>query len=274
MPPATPITRLIAFGDSLTDTGNLRALTGQPAAPYFEGRFCDGPVWVEYLADLLGVPRPTPASLHPAGTDYTWGGSTCHGSPCGVSSLVDQVSAFRSRDNLGPGDLVALWAGANDIYFLFQDENFIANATGAIRAALRSLVEAGGRRFLVLNVPLLGHTPIFRGTHAEPIVNGLTERFNQALDGALAEFLGPDVRLHRLDVRALFEQIRARPSAFGFTDVTGQGIKAPGTSGFLFWDTAHPTTQAHRLLAQHAYEALRRPSARRSARIDERKGGW
>ena len=40
------------LGDSLSDDGNLYAATGgkAPPAPYFDGRFSNGPVWAEHVA--------------------------------------------------------------------------------------------------------------------------------------------------------------------------------------------------------------------------------
>ena len=46
-----PFSQVIAFGDSLTDNGNGRY--AQP--PNFQGRSSDGIVWVEYLANDLGI---------------------------------------------------------------------------------------------------------------------------------------------------------------------------------------------------------------------------
>jgi drug/metabolite transporter (DMT)-like permease/transposase len=50
---ARPFTQIVAFGDSLSDTGDLLAARGPSDRWYFEGRFSNGPVWVEYLADCL-----------------------------------------------------------------------------------------------------------------------------------------------------------------------------------------------------------------------------
>ena len=49
---AQAYTQIVAFGDSLSDNGNLHDLMAKfnvdtPAAPYFEGRFSNGPVAVE-----------------------------------------------------------------------------------------------------------------------------------------------------------------------------------------------------------------------------------
>jgi phospholipase/lecithinase/hemolysin len=52
--------QIVAFGDSLSDNGNMFALTEgtvyeTPSPPYYEGRFSNGPVWVDYLAQDLGI---------------------------------------------------------------------------------------------------------------------------------------------------------------------------------------------------------------------------
>ena len=58
------ITRIVVFGDSLSDNGNDFLLSTRihkvksdvPIVPapdlYWNGRFSDGPVWVEYLAGM------------------------------------------------------------------------------------------------------------------------------------------------------------------------------------------------------------------------------
>jgi outer membrane lipase/esterase len=50
---------LFIFGDSLADTGNLSLLTGGAVPgntqPYDNGRFSNGPLWVETLASGMGL---------------------------------------------------------------------------------------------------------------------------------------------------------------------------------------------------------------------------
>ena len=60
-PPADAgqFTKLVVFGDSLSDTGNVFAVTHgavPPSAAYYAGRFSNGPVWPEYLAASLSLP--------------------------------------------------------------------------------------------------------------------------------------------------------------------------------------------------------------------------
>jgi outer membrane lipase/esterase len=50
--------RVVAFGDSLSDNGNLFANTGVPQAPYFNGRFSTGPTFIELLANPANSSNP------------------------------------------------------------------------------------------------------------------------------------------------------------------------------------------------------------------------
>ncbi|MHC5725840.1 MAG: SGNH/GDSL hydrolase family protein, partial [Nostoc sp.] len=58
---AASFDQLYVFGDSLSDTGNIYNATGKTypqSPPYFDGRFSDGPIWIDYLGDQLGL-KPT-----------------------------------------------------------------------------------------------------------------------------------------------------------------------------------------------------------------------
>ena len=53
-----PINQLYIFGDSLSDLGTVFRATGgmyPPQPTYFQGRYSNGRVWVEYLADRLQI---------------------------------------------------------------------------------------------------------------------------------------------------------------------------------------------------------------------------
>ena len=66
--------RIITFGDSLSDNGNLYAATGgaQPLSPpYFQGRFSNGPVWVE----LLGFTQARVGGSVTGSINYAYGGA-------------------------------------------------------------------------------------------------------------------------------------------------------------------------------------------------------
>ena len=79
-------TALYVFGDSLSDTGRNPAT---PPASYYNGRFCNGPLWVEYLSAELGLP-------YNASDNFAVSGST-------TSNLLSQIAGLTPSPNL------ALW---------------------------------------------------------------------------------------------------------------------------------------------------------------------
>ena len=60
---AGPYTNLVVFGDSLSDVGNVWIITNHadppPNSGYDQGRYSNGPLWVEDLAAAINVPIPT-----------------------------------------------------------------------------------------------------------------------------------------------------------------------------------------------------------------------
>lgn len=67
---AGPFTGIVAFGDSLSDAGNVFLATGGaiPAPPYVGGHFSSGPIWVEGLSPILGLGALRPSLA--GGTDF------------------------------------------------------------------------------------------------------------------------------------------------------------------------------------------------------------
>src|SRR5208283_4429935 len=72
---------LYAFGDSLSDVGNVFNATGgaEPSPPYAMGQFSNGPVWVQDLAKIAGLSPLAPSGppgFSTGGSDYAWGDAT------------------------------------------------------------------------------------------------------------------------------------------------------------------------------------------------------
>ena len=70
------ITNLLAFGDSLSDMGNGKnsILNVPDVPPYWQGRFSNGQVWLEYMSEAYGV-TTTIGSGTAAGDNRAFGGS-------------------------------------------------------------------------------------------------------------------------------------------------------------------------------------------------------
>ena len=278
-PPArgTPYTQLIVFGDSLSDTGNLDqgGLIGQLIAAFANvgptGTFSNGPVWHDYLADGLGLPRAQP-SLE-GGDNYAFGGAETDrggaiegfwadlllGQQTGIEEQVEIFIDSLSPEGADPDALYILWGGGNDM----RGETDPAGAAPAVdhlAAHVRSLVAVGARTLLVPNLPNLGRTPevLQQGSEAVQLAEAVTLAFNGDLAVTMADLAAElPLDLFFLDVFAAVEDVVADPEAFGFTNVT-DACPDPDSAcpGYLFWDDIHPTTAGHEALGQRALALL------------------
>ncbi len=283
MDPRQPeVNNLWAFGDSLTDSGNLFYLSGgtvPPSPPYFNGRFSDGPVWLEGLADRLGltIDFDTPVFINPLANNRAIAGAFTglDGESAPGLGVLSQVDLFLNTvGSVEPDDLVVVWAGANDYFFT---DALPPEAVGNLAQAVTDLAMQGNaRRFLVPNLPDLGETPLGQlvlTPEQAAGLNALTAFHNAALAETmtdLAEVLGLEIVL--VNVNAAFAELLERQKLFGYDNVTmpcliqqPDGTRPPtGACGFgpidstgtLFWDLIHPTGSTHELLAAFAHATL------------------
>ena len=209
---ANTYSNIYAFGDSLVDTGNIfnattavqeySALLGldipviPPSPPYFEGRFSNGEIWIDNLADELNIDL-TPAtelSVVSPGSDvlspvtivegnpaispffngnttnqsvnFAYGLATTGANGTGelgslVPGMEQQVDSF-VQDHLQANQaadnnaLYVLWGGSNDYFAPDPDPEQVVNN---IETEVESLYDSGARDFLVVNLPDLGAIP-------------------------------------------------------------------------------------------------------------------
>ncbi len=262
---AATFSQLVVYGDSLSDLGRASALTGGAAPPYSaltNGRFSNGPLWVEYLATSLGI-FPTPINPPSAinATNFAVGGATTGTGNTVVAPLggiQDQVSIGSISD---PNALYIIWGGAND--YLGGGITNPGVPVGNLSAQISTLISRGATNILVPNLPDLGALPVTRNLgQTSSNLTALTQAHNGGLATSL-NLLGqanPGVKLTLLDVNSLFNQAVTSPSSFGFTDVTTQCITINSLcttpDSFLFWDDIHPTTAGHQLIGNLAFNAI------------------
>lgn len=276
---AEPISQLVVFGDSLSDTGNISTLgLGlYPAAPsYTAGEFTDGPdsapsttgpvgVWDQQLAKMMNLPFPAPFLAGGGGTNYAFGGALTGNDPSCLScnlipNVGDQVSVYVATHlgRLPSSTLFTVWAGANDILHGLSPQSAVANLTGDIN----TLYQDGARNFLWLNMPPLGDTPHGLGSGDSAGLNALSQEYNADWLQAIAtlDAQDPGIDITGVNTYALVEAMIADPSAYGFTNVTtpaqGQNVNP---NDYLFWDSLHPTTEGHYWVASLAYQNLDPP---------------
>ncbi len=190
-PPA--FSQIIVFGDSFSDTGNVRYRTnlasgGQVDYPshahnYSNGRFTNdngttpssalyAGVWHEQLAQtLLSLPAAT-FSLG-GGTDFAFGAATTKDGTTNVTVIntppfgdvtitIDhmgkQMDDYLAAHPVDPNALYVVWGGIND---LLADDSAVSVAATAARATalVVRLAEAGAQHMMVPNLPPLGGSP-------------------------------------------------------------------------------------------------------------------
>jgi phospholipase/lecithinase/hemolysin len=264
---AQSFTRAINFGDSLSDVGNTNSITFgiSPGSNYYNGRYSNGPVWTETLAQDLSLPA-TKMSRSAGGLDYATGGSrTGSGNVTPVifinlPNAGTQINSFLSANTPTANDLVTLWTGANDFIDGQTDPNIPANN---VKAHVQQLVNAGVKNILVINLPPLGETPRYRTTADRAPMNAKASQFNLVLSTGLDAIAAasPSVTLYRADMFGLFNQALTNPAAYGFTNVTEPALRSDNTvvsnpDDYLFYDTIHPTRVGHAFLADFVFETV------------------
>jgi thermolabile hemolysin len=185
------LSRVIIFGDSLSDTGNMKArLRIFPAAPYWIGRFSNGPAWPDYLGSLSYVAIRNHAvggaSVSGKATipKVTFTQRVMDGGQFFVSGTTEQqIDLFKKSFMTGEGiakpekTAVVVWAGANDYISkepftgaietlldrVDSPEGYpavVATVIDNLERQIRSIMALGARHIVVGNLPDLGLTPI------------------------------------------------------------------------------------------------------------------
>ena len=203
---------IYVFGDSLVDIGNLFNTTTfaqepaeslgidipviPPSPPYFEGRFSNGQLWIDNLAQELEIDLTPSSELSFASPDgaiyspitlidgnivvspffngntvdrsvnFAYGSATTGASGTGelgelIPGVQQQVDFFitdhlQTNQTADEEALYIFWAGSNDYFVPDADPELVVSN---IETEIESLYGLGAREFLVLNLPDLGAAP-------------------------------------------------------------------------------------------------------------------
>jgi outer membrane lipase/esterase len=221
------------FGDSLSDDGNLFAADGgvyPVSPPYFDGRFSNGPVWAEGIAAefdgkgldtgnfAFGAARALPTDENnPVPPELGFD----------VPDLPDQIANFAASGAiLGARPVASLFFGANDIIFnglpIFDPIGVAVAAANAVADGALSLAGLGISDFVIFNLPDLGKTPafsLFQPPEAAFAASAATVTFNTTLDARIDGLRSDGLKVVKVDMFGLLDDLFADPEAFGVTDV-------------------------------------------------------
>jgi outer membrane lipase/esterase len=256
---------LYVFGDSYCDVGNIFAATGGavPPAPYFAGRFSNGPIWLDHVAGFLGLPFK--ASLL-GGTDYAFGGAWVTAPqpiPGGIiPSVPQQVGLYLSQHGgkADPHALYILEGGGNDILGTTSGSPHALGYQIAVGIAESELLlrRAGARHFVIPNLFNVGLLPAAAGNVA--FASAASDATNKWVNTLLAlETHLDDIQILRMDIFSLINAVETDPTHFGFTDITDPCLTTAlcaDPDHTFFWDTHHPTEFGHAFFAVTLENAL------------------
>lgn len=288
--------QIVSFGDSLSDVGTFAPL----ASAVGGGRFTTNPgrVWsqdvAQYYGDTLnaaftiGIDHKLSAQ---GGFGYAEGGATV-ATPANLNDfLVDvignvempvnqQVSSYLStHGSFNPGQLVLVWAGANDVLRAGQlpaAAPTIQTAASTLAQVVGQIVQNGATHVVVVNVPNIGLAPKgLAATDGGANYTQLSQLFNSDLNAAL-QANGLQGKVIQVDAYTWVTNTIANYQANGFAvSNTAQAcdpsktpddtsllcskatyVTANADQTYMFADDLHPTTGMHALFAQYVEQQI------------------
>jgi len=264
----TSFDAIYIFGDSYCDVGNIFIATkgAEPAAPYYMGRFSNGPIWLDHLAGTYGL------TLKPylgGGTDYAFGGAMVLAAvPEGafsIPSVPEQVELYLSLHNgkADPNALYVVEGGGNDILDATggSPETLGNEIAFGLASSIELLERAGARNILTSNLLDVGQLPAAKAEGISSFATAASLATNKSLNLLLLlESFSPQTRIYRIDAYALFQSVLTDPAHYGFNNVTDPCLTTmPCSNPYVnfFWDQEHPTIFGHSFFAVVAQELLK-----------------
>lgn len=265
---------IYVFGDSYCDVGNSYAASGNTVPPpYYNGRFSNGPIWIDHLAGTFGL---TVGPSAKGGTDYAVAGAevTTPATVSGFSipSIPRQVDFYLIQHNFkaDPKALYIVEGGGNDIL----------NATGAspeaadrlgheiadgLLSSIRLLQRAGARHFLVPDLFDVGLLPASQVSANAAFALVASQATNRRLDaGLFIESFLPETHIYRIGTFSHLQAIVNDGTHYGFNNITDPCLNTSASPPtlcsnpyvYFFRDFEHPTIFGHTIFAVAAEQAL------------------
>jgi phospholipase/lecithinase/hemolysin len=248
---AGDFTAIVAFGDSYTDTGR------SPSSPpdYYDGRFSNGPLWIEYLSQTLGFDYNADNNYAVSGTES--------------DELGVAIAKFPGTKD-SSGVLFAIWSGNNDFQGHLDEGANDTYWNGSVTHTVTSLTDScsllyakGARNVVLFNQIDITRLPIFRENYSTDYgayIRGKINDVNSRLQSALGPLLSgnPGLQIYVVDAYDDFNALLANYVSYGFTDDTIGAINDPNLANisftgpgadYVFWDDQHPTTKTHDLIS-------------------------
>lgn len=223
--------QMYVFGDSTSDNGMFRQLTGYPNTPFFDhGRFSNGHVAPEYVADRLGLTLTAGVNNFAVGGAYSGYGNNVVYPTLTHTGMFDQYDAYHNAVGAvgaNPNALYFLWGGSNNMNACnwMCSQSQINTAADNIATLASNLYAIGARHFFVSNLYAMN-----------PTANIFNARLLSDINALIAT--GMDIEF--FDAHAVMTQMYSPSNPWGFT-VNNAGCYQ-GTVGTQYSVCANPDT--------------------------------
>lgn len=292
--PTQTLDRIIVLGDSLSDNQNMYNAS-QWRLPqresWFLGHFTNYKVWVEYLSEKAHLPLYNWA-VGGAGTEEVNPSTGALPDPLipivpkqfYLPGMVEQANSWQQYMKVAKNyqvekSLFFIMIGGNDIISYGTP---LQNMLAAQEKTLETLLSAGVKHIIVMNLVDVSKAPVFefpdkKGKQAE--VAAKVMQYNAGLQELVyrlsIKYAAQSVHIRLFDTAALLEKLLAHPEQYGITNTTQSCLAIDTVSSFnymqkqkpraacqnpeeyVFWDTLHPTTRIHKILADALFEVIK-----------------
>ena len=268
------INKIVSFGDSLSDTGNV--FNGSfwlfpNRNSWFLGHFSNGLLWTEYLAKTMRVPL------------YNWAIGTSGSTDQyfflkGIKSqLVSFERYMKLSKNYHPENtLFTLEFGLND-FLLFNTP--LDEVKQHFDETLDKLVKLHAKHIVIMLVPDASRIPGYKKVdkNLRLALRKKIISYNDHIKQKIGEYQAMGVNIITFDVFHLLEKLHENPKKYGFDNVTDacldikktdtsvyfssyhltDACQEIGSDKYVFWGNTHPTTMAHQYFSSHLLKQMK-----------------
>ncbi|CAF2370157.1 unnamed protein product [Rotaria sp. Silwood2] len=255
-----PFDTIVTFGDSNTDTGNVYNLTGHLwplVPPYYQGRFTNGPVWIENI-DVSNI------------ANYAYGDATIDNdnlvigftgpNKTIVPSIRQQIVNYLTVTDISKTDLSRtlhiIWAGGNE--YLIDPHLSSDTVITSLLTAIDDLLVVGIQHLIVINLPPLQSFP---GANQNQRLSTLINQHNNYLSSNLTQIQSDytKVSIRTFDLYSSITEILSNNSIYTLNkndkcwNIIDYRVISQCTNPneYVFIDDYHFTSVIHQVIANN-----------------------
>ncbi|CAF2073431.1 unnamed protein product [Rotaria magnacalcarata] len=257
---------IIAFGDSHTDTGNAYNLTRFQwplVPPYYQGRFTNGPVWIDIFNSFQIM-------------NYAYGDATIDNNnliagftgpnrTVGVPGIRQQIVNYLIDNNLDTSDLSTtvyiIWSGGNE--YLINSSISSNVVVRALLNAVYDLLAINIQKLIVMNLSPLQLFPEANDTQRlGTLVNEHNAYLLSNITVIQSKF--PKISLRLFDLHSLITDILSNNSMYKLNkinkcwNIVNSIVISQCTdpNAYVFIDKYHFTSEVHQIIADNIYQFI------------------